>query len=179
MNEFRTIPLYPLKSLIRNGWSMNEWYRESTVLRLCLKALILNGVLFLSPVSRQNVIYTLGETFFNYTEHFKLYSAFCSSRSRVVELLQSGELISAELTKWLWNCSESPIRLQTIHEYLVVYHLASLQSASKAVDKMSMKTMVFADVLLCFARPVLWLTTKSVKTKGSCVYHGISLESVA
>ncbi|XP_029197221.2 protein still life, isoforms C/SIF type 2-like [Acropora millepora] len=38
----------------------------------------------------QNVIYTIGETFFNYTEHFKLYSAFCSSHSRVVELLQSG-----------------------------------------------------------------------------------------
>ena len=55
------------------------------------KALILIEILFFSLVSRQNVIYTLGETFFNYTEHFKLYSAFCSSHSRVVELLQSGE----------------------------------------------------------------------------------------
>ncbi|XP_032228950.1 protein still life, isoform SIF type 1 isoform X2 [Nematostella vectensis] len=39
----------------------------------------------------QNVIYTIGETFLQYTEHFKLYSAFCSSHSRVVELLGPGK----------------------------------------------------------------------------------------
>ncbi|XP_068698035.1 rho guanine nucleotide exchange factor TIAM1-like [Montipora foliosa] len=45
---------------------------------------------FTSIEQFQNVIYTIGEIFFNYTEHFKLYSAFCSSHSRVLELLQSG-----------------------------------------------------------------------------------------
>lgn len=69
--------------------SLRLGYNKISVTNAVHICIILNN--FLSP---QNVIYTIGETFFNYTEHFKLYSAFCSSHSRVVELLQSGRLVT-------------------------------------------------------------------------------------
>lgn len=65
----------------------------------------------------QNVIYTLGETFFNYTEHFKLYSAFCSSHSRVVELLQSGSNVA--LQEFLHARNPKNQHSGTLESYLI------------------------------------------------------------
>lgn len=65
----------------------------------------------------QNVIYTIGETFFNYTEHFKLYSAFCSSHSRVVELLQSGS--SHALHEFLHARNPKNQHSGTLESYLI------------------------------------------------------------
>lgn len=65
----------------------------------------------------QNVIYTIGETFFNYTEHFKLYSAFCSSHSRVVELLQSGS--NTALHEFLHARNPKNQHSGTLESYLI------------------------------------------------------------
>ncbi|KXJ23729.1 Protein still life, isoforms C/SIF type 2 [Exaiptasia diaphana] len=100
----------------------------------------------------QNVIYTIGETFLNYTEHFKLYSAFCSSHSRLVELLSTGQ--NEDLRNFLNARNPKNQHSGTLESYLIkpiqriLRYPLLMRTILKALDKKSEEHEVLLEAVV-------------------------------